>query len=231
MLIKDIRIGTLGPPGPVQSGIDKQPVRGPLMLTRRGFAGDAQGDRLRHGTPDKAVHHYPAEDYAVWRVELGDLPTLCPGGFGENLVTTGLTEHDVALGDRFRLGGALIEVSQGRQPCFRLNLRFGLHDMARRVQDSGRTGWYYRVIKPGLVTPGDWPTRVARPLPDWPLSRLWRILYVDLPDREALAAMAALEALPEGWRKYARARLDSGRVEDWAARLDGQPHCGGQTPR
>lgn len=228
--VDEIRIGRVAPLGPVQSGIDKQPVAGPIMLTMNGFAGDEQGDRLRHGTPGKAVHHYPSEHYALWRAELGALPALRPGGFGENLVTQGMTEADVALGDRFRLGGALIEVSQGRQPCFRLNLRFALPDMARRVQATGRSGWYYRVIEQGLVAPGDRLERVARPLPDWPLIRLWRILYVDLLDREALAEMAALGPLPEGWRKYARARLDSGRVEDWSARLDG-PHCGNTRDR
>ena len=214
-------IGGLAPLGAVQSGIDKRPVDGPVLLGPTGFQGDAQGDPRRHGGPDKAVHHYPAEHYEAWRADLGALPVPQPGGFGENLSTRGMTEADVALGDRFRLGGAEIEVSQGRQPCWKLNLRFTVPDMARRVQQSGRTGWYYRVLRPGLVAPGDRLERTARPCAEWTLSRLWRVLYVDMLDRQELAAMADLPLLPESWRAYARNRLASGRVEDWRPRLDG----------
>ncbi len=125
----------------VLSGIGKTPVAGPLTFGPEGFEGDEQADRRVHGGAEKAVHHYPADHYESWRAELGDLPTLlAPGGFGENLSTVRLTETEVAVGDTFRLGGALIQVSQGRQPCWKLNHRFGVPDMARRVQLTGRTG-------------------------------------------------------------------------------------------
>src|SRR5690606_21570785 len=103
-----------------------------------GLEGDEQGDPRVHGGVDKAVHHYPFEHYAAWRAELGDLPVLAaPGAFGENLCSTGLDEDSVCLADRYALGDAVLEVSQGRQPCWKLNDRFGVRDMARRVQDSG----------------------------------------------------------------------------------------------
>jgi len=205
----------------VLSAIGKHPVDRKLRLGPEGFAGDEQADRRHHGGPEKAVHHYDAGHYPTWRGELGDLPTLQAGGFGENLSTQGLSEGDVAVGDVFRLGSALIEVSQARQPCWKLNLRFGRKDMARLVQQTGRSGWYYRVLEPGEVAPGDALALVDRRAPDWTLTRLHRLLYIDRLDRAALAEMAALAPLAPGWRQLAARRLDSNRVEDWQRRLNG----------
>ncbi|SIS81136.1 MOSC domain-containing protein [Paracoccus saliphilus] len=205
-----------------QSGIAKSPASAPLMLEPNGFTGDEQADRRVHGGPEKAVHHYPREHYPAWRDEIGAHPLLdAPGAFGENISTTGLTEENVAVGDMFRLGGALIQVSQGRQPCWKLNHRFGVSDMARRVQGSGRTGWYYRVLEPGSVAPGDELSLVERPAPDWTIHRLWHVMYVDRMNLDDLSRMASLDVLAEGWKRYARRRLDSGRIEDWRKRLEG----------
>ena len=205
------------------SGIYKTPVTGPLQLGALGLEGDEQADLRVHGGIEKAVHHYPAEHYPDWRAELGPLPDLArPGGFGENISTTGLTEENVAVGDIFRLGGALVQVSQGRQPCWKLNRRFGVPDMARRVQGTGRTGWYYRVLQPGRVAPGDMLALEDRIAPEWTLRRLWHALYVDRMNLAELRGIAALDVLAEGWRKYAIRRLDSGRVEDWNKRLEGR---------
>ncbi|KID12400.1 MOSC domain-containing protein [Ponticoccus alexandrii] len=204
------------------SGIGKTPVTHPLTLSPEGFEGDEQADRRVHGGIEKAVHHYPLDHYSDWRAELSDLQALtAPGGFGENISTAGLTEAEVAVGDTFRLGDALIQVSQGRQPCWKLNHRFGVPNMARRVQQTGRTGWYYRVLEPGTVTPGDRLELIDRLAPDWTLRRLWHALYVDRMNLVELEGIAALDVLAEGWRKYAVRRLDSRRVEDWSARLDG----------
>ncbi len=204
------------------SGIVKTPVDRPLALGREGLEGDEQADRRVHGGVEKAVHHYPFDHYAVWRNELGPLPPLLTsGGFGENISTTGLTETTVAVGDVFRLGTAIMQVSQGRQPCWKLNRRFGVPDMARRVQQTGRTGWYYRVLQPGTVESGDRLELIERVAPHWTLHRLWHTLYVDRLNLRELASIAALDVLAEGWRKYAVRRLESGRVEDWSKRLDG----------
>ncbi|WP_367717571.1 MOSC domain-containing protein [Nitratireductor sp. GISD-1A_MAKvit] len=207
------------------SGIDKKPVDQPLWLGENGFRGDHQADRRNHGGPEKAVHHYPRDHYETWAQEIGDHALLArPGAFGENISTHGLDEGNVAIGDVFRIGQAVVEVSQGRQPCWKLSSRFGVPDMAYRVQKTGRTGWYYRVLQPGTVSPEDTLQRIARPLPDWPLRRLWQILYVNTLDRAELEAMAALEKLPEGWRRHAQRRLSSGKVEDWNRRLEGKSH-------
>jgi len=231
--IESLLIGPAKPLGPraAPSGIDKHPVLGRIRLGREGLAGDAQGDRKHHGGPEKAVHHYAYEHYAQWRRVIGERDLLMrPGAFGENFSTTGLAEADVAVGDTFRVGGALIQVSQGRQPCWKLNLRFGVADMAFRVQASGRTGWYYCVLEEGSVGAGDELVRVDRLSPEWTIERLWRALYVDSLNTDELAAMAAIAHLPESWRQYARRRLATRKVEDWSPRLTGEGALPPPTP-
>lgn len=205
------------------SGIGKRPVDHLLMLGPDGFDGDEQGDRKHHGGPEKAVHHYALDHYPAWIGDIGSRDVLAgPGAFGENLSTLGLTEDDVAIGDVFSLGDAVIEVSQGRQPCWKLNERFGQADMARRVQDSGRTGWYYRVIQPGGVAPGSVLRRIDRVAEAWTIRRVWRVFYVDPLNWRDLDALATLPPLAESWKRHARKRLENRAVEDWTLRLTGQ---------
>ncbi|MBK1697110.1 MOSC domain-containing protein [Rhodovibrio salinarum] len=217
-------IGAVAPIGSrgVPSGIDKRSVDARIWLGREGCEGDAQGDRKRHGGPEKAVHQYPVDHYGLWQADLGSLECLSrPGAFGENLSVAGLSESDVAVGDVYRLGQALIEVSQGRQPCWKLNVRFGVPDMALRVQRSGRTGWYYRVLEAGYVQAGDSLQLVDRRAPEWTLHRLWRAFYVDKLNGDELAGIAALGRLSESWRHLAERRLVNRSVEDWSTRLYG----------
>lgn len=219
------RVRPFGPKG-VPSGIDKQPVAGSVRVTTLGLDIDEQGDPKHHGGPEKALHHYPREHYADWRAELaqhgGNTGLLDhAGAFGENFSTTGLTETEVCIGDRYRLGTALVEVSQARQPCWKLNHRFGFAGMSRAVQGSGRTGWYYRVIEEGSVAAGDRLVLVDRPFPQWSLQRLLHVLYVDRLNYAALAEMAELPCLAESWRKLARQRVASQLVEDMEKRLAG----------
>jgi len=203
------RVATLGPDS-LASAIAKQPVTGRVAVSRNGLAGDEQADRQHHGGPDKALHHYPAQHYAAWRRELPAQAALFEvGGFGENLATLGMTEADVCLGDVFRLGSARVQISQGRQPCAKLNLRFGVPDMVRRVQESGRTGWYYRVLEEGETGPGDALVLLERPLPEWSLDRLWRVLFGAELERAALSSLAALPILGASWRERAGHRLET----------------------
>ena len=214
-----------------RSAIAKAPVRGPVQVGPLGLDGDEQGDPRVHGGPDKAVHQYAQEHYGPWRAELGALPVLAaPGALGENLASTGMTEHSVCLGDQVQVGSVLLEVSQGRQPCWKLNDRLGgLPSMARRVQDSGRTGWYYRVLQPGHLQAGDALVLVARPFPEWTLARMTEVLYHRPLDSAALQALAALPLTPS-WQRLVQGRLASSQVEDWGARLDGPPCAPGRPP-
>jgi MOSC domain-containing protein YiiM len=220
--VLSLHVGQVRPLGPEgrPSAIGKEAVTDLRKITVLGLEGDAQADLQHHGGPDKALHHYPREHYAAWRAELPSLAALfVPGGFGENLSTQGLTEATVCLGDIFTLGSAVVQVSQGRKPCWKLNARFGVADMARRVQDSGRTGWYYRVLEEGDVAPGEPLTLVERPCPAWPLARLWRVLNQEPPDRAALAELVELEVLAPGWRETARKRLAGGGDDNLGQRL------------
>lgn len=206
-----------------RSGIDKHACMGSVHISELGLAGDEQGDPRVHGGPDKAVHHYPFEHYATWQEELGSLPLLqSPGAFGENISTRGLGEGNVCIGDQFTLGSALLEVSQGRQPCWKLNDRFDVADMARRVQSTGRTGWYYRVLQPGSTTAGDLLVLKARPHPDWTLRRLGTLLFDRVLDSAALEPALLLPLVPS-WRKLVERRLQQREVEDWSRRIDGPP--------
>lgn len=202
------RIIPFGPQGE-SSAIAKLPVAGRVAVGRHGLAGDQQADQVHHGGPDKALHHYPFDHYGAWLMELPAQAGLLhtPGAFGENLATLGMTEANVCLGDIFRLGTAVIQVAQGRQPCWKLNQRFGVADMVTRVLISGRTGWYYRVLEPGEVAAGDHFELIERGWPDWPLSRLWRVLFGPAIDAEALAELARLDVLAAGWRERAARRL------------------------
>ncbi len=205
------------------SGIDKHACRGRVHIGELGLSGDEQGDPRVHGGPDKAVHHYAFEHYADWQQDLGPLPLLqAPGAFGENISTRGLDEGNVCIGDRFTLGSVLLEVSQGRQPCWKLNDRFDVADMARRVQTTGRTGWYYRVLQAGHAVAGDSLALTARSHPDWSLRRLNALLFERVLDPAALEPALRLPLVPS-WRRLVERRLQQAEVEDWNRRIDGPP--------
>jgi len=193
-----------GPDEP--SAIAKSALDGPAMIGPLGLAGDEQADLRVHGGPDKAIHHYPADHYPFWREELGDHSLLGqPGAFGENVSTLGLAEDAVCLGDRFRLGTALVEVSQGRQPCWKQGHRLDDPRVTATIVETGRTGWYYRVIEPGKAAAGDMLEHLDRPLPGWPVSRAFRLLIAGFhkTDPEGLRELAVMPVLASPWRHRA----------------------------
>lgn len=204
------------------TAIDKRERAGPVRVETGGLEGDEQGDPRRHGGPDKAVHVYASEHYESWMAELGSLPVFAaPGAFGENLSTSGLLESSVCLADTIGVGTAVLQVSQSRQPCWKLNHRFGFADMAKRVQDLSRTGWYCRVLQPGFVCAGDAVRLVDRPYPDWPLTRLIALLYRSRADHADLEQALRLPLVPS-WRLLFEQRLRTRRIEDWEQRLVGR---------
>lgn len=221
--VRELRVASAVPfgPAPHRSGIDKQPVANARVLTTDGLVGDEQGDTKHHGGREKALHHYALEHYATWRAEYPDIAwrLATPGAFGENIVTLGLDETTVCVGDVFDWGTAQIQVSQARQPCWRLNVRFDQPKMARWVQQSGRTGWYYRVLRSGTVSADDPLVLAERSAPDWSLARLLYYLYVDTLNRDALESIADLSLLTDGWRELATKRLQRASVEDWQSRV------------
>jgi Uncharacterized protein conserved in bacteria len=219
--VEAVLVGRVAALGEVaESGMDKHPVSGPVMAEPLGLAGDQQADLRVHGGPDKAVHVYPAAHYAFWQTQV-DSPLLArPGAFGENLSVSGLVESDVCFGDVWQIGSARFEVSQGRQPCWKLNLRFGVADMAQQVQNSLKVGWYLRVLEPGDVQAGNEIELLERSYPDWSIERIMRVFYRDGLNVSELEALLALP-LPPSWHRTLQKRLASGELENWQPRLFG----------
>lgn len=200
------RFGAKGEP----SAIDKRAVEGRHAVGALGIAGDEQADLSVHGGPDKAIHHYPRDHYDWWAETIGDHALLQDAGaFGENISTSGLTESAACIGDRYRLGSALVEISQGRQPCWKLGHRFGIATLPATVVTSRRGGWYYRVIEDGAVGAGDALELIDRPLPDWSVERVFHLLIGGAGKREpaALRALAAMDLLAANWRARAEKLL------------------------
>lgn len=193
------------------SAIAKTPVEGSRAVGFLGIAGDSQADLTVHGGPEKAIHHYPRDHYDWWADRLANKSLLdLPGAFGENISTHGLTERDVCIGDRFRLGSALVEVCQGRQPCWKQAHRLDDKRVVAIMVKSGRTGWYYRVIEEGKVAAGDELIRVARVHPEWSVERVTGIVVAGRErDAATLQALAELPELADVWRR---------RVKDLATR-------------
>lgn len=202
------------------SAISKSP-RSEVAVTELGVVGDEQGDPRVHGGPDKAIHHYPFDHYAEWARELGPLALLqAPGAFGENFSTLGWTEETVCLGDCFRVGSVTLQVSQGRMPCWKLNDRFAVKDMSLRVQQSGRTGWYYRVLEAGTLVTGDRLELVERRYPAWSVARVASVLFTTEFDTEQVQQCLGLP-LTASWRRTLERRLEKRQIEDWKPRLQG----------
>lgn len=145
----------------VSTSIYKEPVAGRLMLHRFNVDGDQQADLTVHGGLGKAVYVYPSEHYPIWQAEFPDM-RLPYGMFGENFTTEGLDESSVCIGDQFRIGDAVVEVTQPRMPCYKLGIRFGRPDMPKRFHASGRCGFYLAVLREGEVGAGDVWERTAR---------------------------------------------------------------------
>lgn len=171
----------------------KEPVAGPVWLARTNLEGDRQADLKHHGGPDKAVLCYAAAHYPLWRAELGrELPH---GAFGENFTVEGLDEATVCIGDVYAIGQARVQVSQPRMPCWKIARRWGIEDLSARVQRTGRTGWYLRVLDEGLVAPGDEIARLERPHPEWTIARANAALYTRPRDVDEILALTAVPAL------------------------------------
>ena len=190
----------------VRTSIWKEPVQGAVRVTSLNLDGDAQSDLSVHGGPDKAVYAYPAEHYDYWQREL-DVDALPWAAFGENLTTSGILEPDLAIGDRVRVGSAELMVTQPRLPCFKLGIRFGRDDMVKRFLQSGRSGFYFAVVREGEITAGDRLEIAVRDTRGVTVSDMIALETSDEPDRDLLRRALETPALPESWKRHFRKRF------------------------
>ena len=200
------RARPLGPEG-VPSGFVKTAVAGAVRVRTLGLEGDEQADLRVHGGIDKAVYGYALSNYPRWRADFpAHAALLAPGGFGENLVIDGLDESGVCIGDVHAIGTARLVVSQPRQPCFKLALRFNDEQLVHAMVGNLRSGWYYRVACEGVVQAGDAVRCVERPNPGWTVAR-----FVAGASRRAFsqsewAELSGIAGLAQSWREQAGIR-------------------------
>jgi len=198
----------------ITTAIYKQPVQGRVALRTLNLDGDRQADLTVHGGAHKAAYCYPIEHYAYWQTELPDkdLPLAV---FGENFTTDGLLEDAVHLGDEFSVGSARVIVTQPRQPCYKLGVRFQSDDMVRRFLASGRSGFYVAVTREGDVGAGDEIKVIARDPQAVSIAEIARLyIAATYTDDEATSVRRALRvaALPEGWKAHFRERLQDASI-------------------
>ena len=197
-------------PGGKHSAIGKHPVEGRVRIGRLGLAGDSQVDKRHHGGPEMAVHLYPLAHHAFWREELGDHPLLDdPGAFGSNIAVAELDETQVRIGERFRLGEAVLEVSQPRMPCATIERRFERKGMVEAIMESGRCGWYLRVIEEGQAMTGCTLKAIADTGTPYTVRTVFLALAnpSDVIETELVATLAECPLLTDDWRAKAFSKL------------------------
>lgn len=196
-----------GPNGELSSYV-KHPVEGTAWLTMDARVGNAQNvPSVETGYSDSTIHHFPFENYAFFAAERPEhAETLSAYAFAENISTIGVSEWDVCLGDRFRIGTTEVELSQGRTPCWRLGHRFRDPSMVEAVVKTRRAGWYYRTLAPGRFTVGDQIELLDRPYPQWPVARAFGIIVAGDDDPKGLAELMLMDRLGDGWRRRALAK-------------------------
>jgi MOSC domain-containing protein YiiM len=203
----------------VLTGIMKRPVSGPVFLSMLNFEGDAQADLIHHGGKEKAVCVYPYEHYVYWAREMN--LSLEYGAFGENLTTERLTEQHVCIGDVYQIGEAIVQVSQPRQPCFKLSLKYGIPDLPVKFQDTGYTGYYFRVLQEGYVSKGDTMILLRRHPCGISISFANQIMHHDKNNMDGIKRILEVESLSESWRATLQKRLN-GEWSDSKERQTGQ---------
>jgi MOSC domain-containing protein YiiM/ferredoxin-NADP reductase len=184
----------------VHTGIWKTPVQGRCMVRRLNIEGDGQGDLAGHGGERRAVFVYQMDSYRYWQNQLGRNDFVY-GQFGENFTVDGLSDAEVCIGDRYRIGGALFEVTQPRVTCYRLGIRMNRPEMAALVVKHGRPGFYFRVLEEGEVEAGDEITRVASGPERMSVSEIDALLYMPGHPRDQLERALRIPTLSSGWRR------------------------------
>ena len=190
----------------VHTAIWKAPVQGPRLVRQLNIDGDGQGDLAGHGGEHRAVFVYQIDSYRHWQSELGR-NDFTYGQFGENFTVDGLPDQDVCIGDRYRIGSALFEVTQPRVTCYRVGIRMNEPRMAALLVSHGRPGFYFRVLQEGQVEAGDEIVRVAAGPERMSVFEANALLYLPGHPRNQLERALRIPALSQGWRRSFQALL------------------------
>lgn len=209
-------------PQPWTTGIFKRPVRGPIHLQQLNLDGDGQADLIHHGGLDKAICVYPSEHWFHWSSILPQ-QQLMGGEFGENFTLEGLTEADVCIGDIFSVGSAVVQISQPRQPCWKLARRWQIKDLAVQVERTGFTGWYFRVLQEGLVESNLSLRLMDRPFPEWTITTANRIMHHERENLKAAEHLSLCPLLSSSWQHTLRQRSRQHKGPDPQQRQFGNP--------
>ena len=199
----------------VHTGIWKEPVQGRRMVRRLNIDGDGQGDLAGHGGEHRAVFVYQIESYRYWQNQLGRTD-FTHGEFGENFTVEGLPDDEVCIGDRYRVGSALFEVTQPRVTCYRVGIRMNEPQMAALLVSHGRPGFYFRVLEEGEVGAGDEIVRVMQGPEGMTVAEVDALLYKPGHPADRLERALRIPALSTGWRDSFRALLEQARSPDAA---------------
>ncbi|MBW7477528.1 MOSC domain-containing protein [Paenibacillus oenotherae] len=189
----------------IETGIFKKSAGQPLMLTFTGLIGDGQADLINHGGPDKAVCVYSARHYPYWSAKWQR--EVEPGAFGENFTVSDLTEETLCIGDIVRAGHAWVQVSQPRQPCFKLGMKHNLPELPQQVQQNGYTGFYFRVLQEGVVAAGDPLYLESRHAAGVTIAAANHVMYEQKTSIDSMQRLLAIPELAESWRHTFQSRI------------------------
>ena len=203
MHLEGVQVGRPERVGELRTGFGKRPVFGHLRVGRENLEGDAQADRRYHGGPDMAALAYSADHYPAWRAELS-WPELPVGGFGENLSVAGASEATSCIGDVWRAGSALLQIASPRKPCHKISDYWGRPELLGLVVQSGRSGWYLRVLEEGELQAGKEVELLERPHPQWTVARALTIAERRRQDPAAARELAEVAALSQRWKSWLR---------------------------
>jgi len=193
--------------------IIKQRVDIPVNVRTENIDGDQQADLVHHGGPDKAICAYPLHNYVFWIREFPGIDWQA-GYFGENLTLSGIGEADVCIGDSFEVGSCVLQISQPRQPCWKLSRRWKLPKLAVRVQQTGRTGWYLRVLNEGLLESGQVMKLIERSNPRWTIASANDVMFAKPRNFVDDQDLAACQLLSSSGRETLRTRAGSSEHEN-----------------
>lgn len=208
-----------------RSAINKQVITENVYCTSMGIISDEQQDKRFHGGSERALHYYPAQHYQYWKdywlaMNLPTSPTpFKAGAFGENISGIEYDECNTHIGDIFSLGETILQISQPRSPCYKINIRFAYPMMSIVMQTSGKTGWLMRVLREGMIHVGDELELIHKSDSKMSVRRCCDILYNQSFNEADLNLLSNHLELSHNWRRHARDWVDKGRPDDWSKRL------------